>query len=261
MHTPLRENLKIMIVDDEKPARDEMEFLLKSVPNVTISAVAGNGEEALFLAEKKRPDLLFLDIKMAEMNGFQVAEKLHEQGLFPGIIFTTAYDQYALKAFEISAVDYILKPVEEERLIESIEKYQLRNGSELRQNQGTIERLIRELSRQDNKTRYLAVCQGDAYIPIPFKEIILVSAKGRSVEIKTAEGLYNYGKSIGEMEELLNSGNFFRCHRSYIINLDQIKKIGLWFNNTYRINMNYHKETITVSRSYISRFREIMSIL
>ncbi|MBN2656990.1 MAG: response regulator transcription factor [Spirochaetales bacterium] len=262
MYSQINNNLKVLIVDDEKPARDEMTFLLKGIEDITISGVAENGEEALKIAGNVYPDIIFLDINMAEMNGFQLTEKLHATGQNPGIIFTTAYDQYALQAFDIRAVDYILKPVEEDRLISSIEKFRSqRGGGNDRRDYSALEQIIKRLQRDNKVPRYLSIGLGDSYLPVSFGDIITISARGRTVTIHTKKGDYRHCRSIGEMEDLLSDGNFFRCHRSYIINLDFIEKIGIWFNNTYQIQMKHFSEKITVSRSYIKAFREIMSIV
>lgn len=251
----MNENLKVIVIDDEKPARDEMVYLLKKIPGISITGIAENGEEAINLTAETQADLLFLDIKMAEMNGFQVAEKLHESGLYPGIIFTTAYDQHALKAFDIRAVDYILKPVEEERLISSIDKYRSLSGMLIPPH------AAEHRENREKPARYLSVGQGDSYLPVPVDKIVVVSAQGRNVKIKTLEREFQYARSIGDMETVLDRNRFFRCHRSYIINLDYIEKIDIWFNNTYQVEMKNLREKISVSRSYISDFRGIMSIV
>ncbi|MEA1910691.1 MAG: LytTR family DNA-binding domain-containing protein [Spirochaetota bacterium] len=252
--------INIMIVDDEKPARDELEFLLKKIPDVTISGTAEDGQEALELINKSMPDLIFLDIKMPEMNGFEVAEKLQLNNNTPGIIFTTAYDKYAIKAFEINALDYILKPFSRERLEVSIERYKSQQELITDINFESMEKLFQKLQNKDVSLTHISILQGEHFKPILIDDIVAVAADGRDVKILTTAGDFHHSKSISYMEDLLDSEIFFRCHRGYIININHIKKIDIWFNNTYQLEMVHTTEKIPVSRTYISQFREIMAI-
>lgn len=252
--------INVLIIDDEKPARDEMEFLLNELEEINIAGIAPNGEEALKLAVKHKPDLIFLDIKMAEMNGFEVAEQLHKLGLFPGIIFTTAYDNFALKAFEISALDYILKPLDKDRIILGIEKFKLDQNKNPYDFEA-LNDIMNNFRKTKSPPQFISLLQGDFYKPVPLDNILCISAHGRETKIHTTSGIFLHSKCIGDMEKLLNDSKFFRCHRSYIINLEAINKIDIWFNNTYRIEMTGIEDQITVSRSYISRFRELMTIV
>ena len=252
--------INILIVDDEKPARDELEFLLKKIPEVSITGIAEGGQEAIVLVEKFKPDLIFLDIKMPEMNGFEVAEKLQLYAAAPGIIFTTAYDKFAIKAFEINALDYILKPFSRERLEKSIERFASRQKHEEEGDFRTISELIQKIKREESSPKYITIPQGEHFKPILVDDIAAVAAEGRDVKVMTIAGEYYLSKSITSMDELLNNEIFFRCHRGYIINLNHIKKIDIWFNNTYQLEIEGVVEKVPVSRSYISRFREIMAI-
>ena len=246
--------ISILIVDDEKPAREELEYLLKEIPDISISGIAKDGPEALLLAEKLIPDLVFLDIRMPEMNGFEVAEKLQKSKKAPGIIFTTAYDKFAIKAFEINALDYILKPFAKERLEKSIGKYEKKIDFKL------ISKLIQKIQKRESSPRHITILQGEHFKPILVDDIVTVAADGRDVRILTIEGEFQHSRSITSMNKLLDDEIFFRCHRGYIINLNHIRKIDIWFNNTYQLEMEGIIEKIPVSRSYISRFREIMAI-
>ncbi len=252
--------ITVLIVDDEKPAREELEFLLKKIPGISIHGIVDGGYEALELVEKSMPDLVFLDIKMPEMNGFEVAEKFQLNDTPPGIIFTTAYDKFAIKAFEINALDYILKPFSRERLEKSIERFLSHCKSEKEHDYNTISKLIEKIQQHESSPKHITIPQGEHFKPILIDNIVAVAAAGRDVEIMTLEGSFNHSKSITFMDELLDSEIFFRCHRGYIINLNHIKKIDIWFNNTYQLEMVTVMEKIPVSRSYISKFREIMAI-
>lgn len=261
MHTQRNQALNVLIVDDEKPARDEMTFLLQKVPEITIVDRASSGEQAISMIKKLKPDLIFLDVEMPEINGFQVAERIQEMGPSPGIIFITAYDKYALQAFEIRAVDYILKPIELDRLQRSIEKFRKQSQTNQIHNYSAINKMMMRLNNKEKAPQYLSIIQGDSYKPIPMNKIILIEAHGRTVNVVTEEGKFNYTRSIGEMESLLNREYFFRCHRSSIVNLDYIQKIDLWFNNTFQLVMKNCDSKVSVSRTYIGSFRQIMSII
>lgn len=252
--------ITVLIVDDEKPARDELEYLLKEDPDIKIAGIAENGPEALLLAERFLPDLVFIDIKMPEMNGFEVAEKLQISDKPPSIIFITAYDKFAIKAFEINALDYVLKPFVQGRLQKSIDRFISRGKSEKDSDFKSISRLVEEFQKKESSPRYLTIPQGECYRPILIDDIVAVAAEGRNVRIITTEGEFLYSKSITSMDELLYDEIFFRCHRGYLINLNHIGKIDIWFNNTFQLEMNGISEKIPVSRSYIRRFRELMSI-
>lgn len=252
--------ISVLIVDDEKPAREELEYLLKKISNLSILGIAEDGPEALVLVDRLMPDLVFLDIKMPEMNGFEVAEKLQTKKHAPWIIFTTAYDKFAIKAFEINALDYILKPFVQERLQKSIDRYISQEQPEKNPDFKSISRLVEELQKKDSFPRYLTISQGEHFKPILIDNIVAVVAEGRDVRIITAEGEFQYSRSITSMDELLCDETFFRCHRGYLINLNHIRKINIWFNNTFQLEMNGVNEKIPVSRSYIRRFRELMSI-
>jgi len=252
--------ISILIVDDEKPAREELEYLLKKIPDISISGIAKDGPEALLLAEKLIPDLVFLDIRMPEINGFEVAEKLQINKRAPGIIFTTAYDKFAIKAFEINALDYILKPYTKERLEKSIERYSSQGKYEKKIDFKIISKLIQKIQKRESSPKHITILQGEHFKPILVDDIVTVAADGRDVRIMTIEGEFQHSRSITSMDKLLDDEIFFRCHRSYLINLNHIRKIDIWFNNTYQLEMEGITEKIPVSRSYISRFREIMAI-
>jgi len=252
--------ISVLIVDDEKPARDELEFLLEKIPETKIFGIAEGGYEALGLFDKLMPDLVFLDIKMPEMNGFEVAEKLLMKNNPPGIIFTTAYDKFAIKAFEINALDYILKPFSRERIEKSINRFVLQKELEKKSDFNSLKNLISEIQKQEFSPKHITISRGEHFKPILITDIVAITSDGRDVKIMTTYGKFRHSKSITSMDEFLDNEIFFRCHRGFIININQIKKIDIWFNNTYQLEMEGLAEKIPVSRSYISKFREIMAI-
>ena len=195
--------ITVLIVDDEKPARAELEYLLKEIPDISIAGIAEDGPAALTLIEKLRPDLVFMDIKMPEMSGFEVAEKLQKSKKPPGIIFTTAYDKYAIEAFEINALDYILKPFVRERLVKSIDRYVSRGRPEMDLDFKSISRLIEKFQKIGSSPRHITIPQGEHYKPILIDNIVAVAANSRDVRIITTEGKFQHTRSITSMDELL----------------------------------------------------------
>lgn len=252
--------IRVLIVDDEKPAREELEYLLNDIQEVHLVGTADAGTKALSLAGKLHPDILFLDIKMPEMNGFEVAERLQSFPNPPEIIFTTAYDQFAIKAFEINALDYILKPFTKDRVESSLKRFNLTSQPASELSYTKISKLLHELKTELPSSRKISIPLGEHYKPVLVEGIIAVAAEGRDVRILTSAGKYHYSKSITGMEEFLTEDYFFRCHRGFIININLIEKIDIWFNNTYQLEMKGIDEKIPVSRTYVSQFRKLLSI-
>jgi len=252
--------IRVLIVDDEKPAREELEYLLKKIPDVSLVGIADDGQKALSLTNKLLPDLIFLDIKMPEMNGFEVAARLQSFSYSPGIIFTTAYDKFAIKAFEINALDYILKPFIKDRIEISLNRFSAAKESLSELEYNKISKMINKLKNEASSSRKISISLGEHYKPILIEEIVAVAADGRGVRIFTVEGEFMYSKSITSMEESLYEEIFFRCHRGYIININLIDKIDIWFNNTYQLEMKGISEKIPVSRTYVNQFRKLLSI-
>jgi two-component system LytT family response regulator/two-component system response regulator LytT len=254
--------MKVIIVDDEKPAREELRFLLSEYESVEVVGEAESGWEAIELFRRQKPDLLFLDIQMPEMSGIEVANKLYEIGESPHIIFITAYDKFAIEAFDVNAMDYLLKPVEKERLKKSIERYYQNTG---RNKVGDLDidifsKLLTAIKKPEDKPSRITVYWEDHYHPIEIDDIIAVVADKKFTRILTQAGEYHCQKSISLLEETLSRKEFFRCHRSYLVNLRFIDNIDIWFNNTYQLEMKGIEERIPVSRSQVKEFRRIMAI-
>ncbi len=255
--------IRVLVIDDEKPSRDELMFLLSDVDDVEIAGEAEDGIEALSLITRLEPDLLFLDIQMPEMSGVELAESIQHMEHKPYIIFTTAYESFAIKAFEVGALDYLLKPYEKDRLVRSIERYKKNSGKPENDVSEKIGRLLDSFNREADSasTRLrIAVIKGDTYLPLKPEDIVAVIASGKKTRIITGSTEYEDHRTISYFEELLGEDIFFRCHRSYLINVNHIQKIGLWFNNTYQLTMENLTERVPVSRSKVHDFRKLMSI-
>lgn len=226
--------IRAIIVDDEELARDEMRFLLEG-EDVEIVAEAKDGTEALALTEEYSPDLLFLDIQMPGMNGFQVLQGLMERQHVPLIIFATAFDQYAIKAFEVNALDYLLKPIEKERLHEALE----RAGRALPRREEYTEKLRRLAENIQVKTPFLPriVIQKEKDVGLVESEkVAMLSREGRKIRAYTSEGTFdtNY-KDLNELEPQLDPLLFLRLGTDHIVNLRLISEIMPWSGGRYNV--------------------------
>ncbi len=252
--------LRCLIVDDEKPAREEIMYILKEIDDVELVGEASHGMEALELIEKLKPDVIFLDINMPQMTGIEVAKRIIDAGLDLMIIFITAYDQFALKAFEVNAVDYLLKPIDEDRLKKTIQKLISMKNNKKGLDYDKLSKLIKDMSPTKSTCPWISVYYKNKLIPIETKDIIYITVEDKNTVIVTGKGKFETHYTLNELMDKLDSDIFFRSHKSYIVNLKEIESIEPWFNSTYNINLKSSKEVIPVSRSYSKKFKEIMNI-
>ncbi|AOT72678.1 LytR/AlgR family response regulator transcription factor [Geosporobacter ferrireducens] len=253
--------MRCIIVDDEAPAREEIKYLLDNIKGYDIEIIgeAGDGKTAYEIIKTQKPDLVLLDIQMRGMNGFDLANEVVQLDNSPFIVFITAFDQYAIKAFEINAVDYILKPISASRLSNTISRvYSLLQQQH--KTEDNIEQLLRYLA-QPKISQKICVYNNGKHIPLDPEEIIYIGVDGRNSCIKSKKGVFSSNLTLVELEEKLKSNQFFRCHRSYLININEILEIDNWFNGTYQVTMKgYVKDKIPVSRSNANRFKAMMNI-
>ncbi|MGF1922618.1 MAG: LytR/AlgR family response regulator transcription factor [Bacteroidia bacterium] len=234
---------KTIIIDDEQLARQRLKRLLKAFEEIEIIAEAENGEDGLAMIDKLQPELIFLDIEMPVLNGFEMLSRLTHQ---PKVVFTTAYDQYAIKAFEEGSIDYLLKPVEIERLEKTIKKLKQTN---LAAAPVQIEDLIRQMQGK-KAIKSLTVKIGDKILLVKLADIVYVQAEDKYVFIHTADGKKHLTDfTLSALEEKLPE-DFQRIHRSEIINTEYIKEIRKGFNGSLVFVLNNTEETrLTSSRS------------
>ncbi|MBI9102004.1 MAG: response regulator transcription factor [Spirochaetales bacterium] len=261
--------LRIIIADDEEPARDELNHLLNKIENIEITGIASDGIQALNMINEMTPDMAILDIQMPGLDGIALAEKLLKSDSPTLCIFTTAYDAFAVNAFEVHAVDYLLKPLRKTRLEEAVKKVRSRLESK-QQKQDTekddhekLKNFISDYFKTRNNSstpRYISVYDGSRIIPIKTSAILFAEARGRHAWIVTREGEYETRICFKEAENLLSDHPFFSCHRSYIINTDAIETIDLWVNNTYRLKIRGTETPVPVSRGRMDQFKQLMGI-
>ena len=239
---------RAIIIDDEPAARRLMKNLLQEHSDiVNVVAEAGNGSEAIKKIEELNPDLIFLDIQMPDLTGFEVIEQLKHK---PNIIFTTAYEQYAIKAFETFSIDYLLKPIKEERLKQSLEKVKQFGRINQALDLSQLQEMIRQFQAPQKATA-LAIKTGDRIILLRYENIIYLEAQDKYVFAFTSDGQkYITDQSLTGMEEKLPS-QFYRIQKSYIINKERIKEMHRHFSGRYLFIMDDKTGTrLTSGRTY-----------
>jgi two-component system response regulator LytT len=259
--------LRTVVVDDEQLAREELCFLLGQVGGVDVVAQAGNGLEALRVIEEHTPDLVMLDVQMPGLTGFEVARRLLDAGIASQLVFVTAYDQHAIEAFEGNAGDYLLKPVEAERLETTVERVRRRVLTDKPQPRlptpvDDVEKLLQLLSSRQERREQLAVKVGDRFLLVQTDEVVHASLEDDVITVVTnsLSGTSNY-RTLDELHARLDPAVFWRVHRSHLVNINRIKEIVPWFSRNYILKMKDAKGSeIPVSRSQTKRLREYLRL-
>lgn len=252
-----------IIVDDEQLARDELSYLLKPMDDLSIVAQGHNGLEAINLVREHAPDILFLDVQMPGLDGFGVIKKLLDKKIpMPQIIFATAFDQYAVKAFEVNAIDYLLKPFDKKRVLQAIEKARKRLQSPATASSEKLDSLVKMLEAQKpQKSKVLLRSAGRLFL-VDQKDVCFASIEDGiiSVVATTHEGQSNC-RTLEELLEGLDPDMFWRAHRSFVVNINRIKEVVPWFKSSYQLRMDDRKQTeVPVSRAQTKRLRELFGL-
>jgi len=239
--------IKVLIVDDEAPARGELRFILETLNPTLILDEARNGGEALTLIEQNPPDVIFLDINMPALNGLSMASLLRNLPDPPLIVFATAYHDHAVKAFELEAFDYIVKPFDEKRLAKTLERIEKslrgRPVKETTPQPATIAKLWLE---QDNENRIL----------VDYSDIYWCEASDKKVYAHTSSGKFAVRYTLKELESLLSGYDFARVHKSHLVNLNHVKEVVPWFSGNYLVRMNDAAQTeLSMSRRYAAHLK------
>jgi two-component system, LytTR family, response regulator LytT len=259
-------SLSAVIVDDEQLARDELSFLLKDVGDVNVVAQGKNGLEAVHLIREHNPDLVFLDVQMPGLDGFGVIKKLLDKKIaLPKIVFATAFDQYAVKAFEVNAVDYLLKPFDKKRVAQSIQKVRskMEAGASPTDKLETLVRMLE--SQKEQTTSKVLIRSMGRLLLVDQRDICYASIEDGVISVVTAgpnggEGQSNC-RTLEELLDSLDSKLFWRAHRSFLVNINRIKEVVPWFKSSYQLRMDDKKQTeIPVSRAQTKRLRELFGL-
>jgi two-component system LytT family response regulator/two-component system response regulator LytT len=254
-------DLKAVVVDDEQLARDELGYLLGQIGGVEVIGQAGNGVEALTTIERLQPDLVFLDVQMPGLTGFEVARRMVDQETASHIIFVTAYDQHAIEAFEVNAVDYLLKPVDPARLEVALGRAR-RRATTNRPLDDQLEKIVQLVAERQSRRDRLAIKVENRFLLVQAEEIIHASLADESITVVTDQhiGTSSY-RTLDELQARLDPDVFWRVHRSHLVNINKIKEIVPWFSRNYILRMKDGKATeIPVSRTQTRRLREYLKL-
>ncbi len=258
--------LRTIVVDDEQLAREELCFLLGQLDNVEVVGQAANGIEALRVVDEQSPDLVMLDVQMPGLTGFEVARRLVQAGVEAHFVFVTAFDQHAIEAFDVNAVDYLLKPVEAERLSTAVDRARRRIQSDRQavrpQSTDEMERLLQLMSERQGRREQLALKVADRFLLVQSDEVVHASVQDDVITVVTnsLSGTSNY-RTLDELQARLDPAVFWRVHRSHLVNINKIKEIVPWFSRNYILKMRDGKGTeIPVSRSQTKRLREYLRL-
>ena len=262
-------DLRAVLVDDEQLARDELGYLLGQVGGIEVIGQAGNGVEALNTIDRLHPDVVFLDVQMPGLTGFEVARRMLDAQASSHIIFVTAYDRHAIEAFEVNAVDYLLKPVDPARLELALDRARRRMATDRPGGNGApaisdaeLEKIARLLSERQTRREQLAIKVGERFLRVQADEVIYASLVDEGIAVVTDQhrGVSNY-RTLDELHERLDSSTFWRVHRSHLVNINKIKEIVPWFSRNYILRMKDEKSTeIPVSRTQTRRLREYLKL-
>jgi two-component system LytT family response regulator/two-component system response regulator LytT len=275
--------ISALIIDDEQLARDELAYLLQAAPDIEVLAQGANGIEAVELIEEHHPDLVFLDVQMPGLDGFAVIQRVidrhrklkdNQSWQLPQFVFATAYDQYAVRAFDVNAVDYLLKPFDRGRVDKALERVRTRIAGDAAAAQGespiesqldALLHLLKNGQQGPGRTAQpakLIVQAGSRLLLVDQAEICFAEINEGVIRVVTQqfEG-QSKCRTIEELLDQLDPALFWRAHRSFVVNINQIREVVPWFKSTYQLRMNDKKQTeIPVSRAQTKRLRELFNL-
>jgi DNA-binding LytR/AlgR family response regulator len=245
--------MRVLIVDDEPPARERLRRLLTEIETVEVVGEADDGQRAVELIEALSPDLVLLDIQMPKLNGFEVIEALEDP---PPVIFVTAYDEYAIRAFEVNALDYLLKPFSRERLAQALRRASesLSQGADAAAQFGP---LLESLATQGCYVNRLAVRDGDRIRVLDVEQVDWIDIADEQVMVHVGDQAYRVRRTLTELERRLDPARFFRAHRSAVVNLSRITEVIPWFKGSHRLRLSSGAE-LDLSRTQARALRELL---
>src|SRR5271155_1068865 len=260
-------SLTALIIDDEPLARQELQYLLERAGGVDVLAQGTNGIEAVELIRTHKPDLVFLDVQMPGLDGFGVLKKLLDRKVpMPQVVFATAFNQYAVRAFEVNAIDYLLKPFDRKRVMQTIEKAQARLSAPVESpSDAKLDALLRLVEEQHgpkaNSGKVIVRAQSRLLL-VDQREICFASIEEGTISVVTraVEGQSNC-RTLEELMDQLDPETFWRAHRSYVVNIQHIREVVPWFKSSYQLRMDDAQKTeIPVSRAQTKRLRELFNL-
>lgn len=251
--------LRVVLVDDEKLSLDELSFILSKNNEIEIIGKYVDALIALEFIKKSKPEIVFLDIEMPEIDGFTLAEEICKMDFPVSIVFATVFDKYAVKAFEINAIDYVLKPFSEKRLKITMEKINERYNSNENIPLSNYNNIIPE--KQEIKgMKKIPLWKDECIYLVHPQDILYCTVLNKEVLVLTKDSNFTTQYTLNQLGNKLNNHNFFRSHKSYLVNLDKIHKIVPWFNSTFVLKIEGWKEEVPVSRHYVKDFKKIIDM-
>lgn len=248
--------MRAIIVEDEVLASEELEYLITKHSVIEIVERFEDGLDVLKFLQEREVDVIFLDINIPSLDGMLLATNISKFAHRPYVIFTTAYKEHAAQAFELEAFDYILKPYDENRIASMLRK--LESAFERDQQPESSSNPVD--SRQKSDEKRINLLKDDRYIVTDSNDIYYAEAQEKVTNVFTKSGMYTMPMSISDFHAMLPQDRFYRCHRSYTVNLSQIHEIVPWFNNTYLLRLRDMDAKVPVSRSKVKEFRQLMHI-
>ncbi|MBI9066066.1 MAG: response regulator transcription factor [Salinivirgaceae bacterium] len=247
--------MKVIIIEDEAPAREIVKAFLKSHTDVELCGEYSDGFAGMKGIKEHNPDLIFLDVQMPKITGFEMLELIDNP---PEIIFTTAYDQYAIKAFELNAVDYLLKPFARDRFDQALEKAKAKIKEKINDTSEKVKKVIENIEEKtDNIFRIVVKKSGDIHV-IPVEELLYIEAQDDYVMLYTEKGKYLKEKTMKYYESHLDDKQFVRVHRSYIVRVDQVKRLEPYGKSSYLAILGQGQK-VNVSLSGYKKLKEVLS--
>jgi two-component system LytT family response regulator len=244
--------IPVIIIDDEPLARGLVREYLADHPSINVVAECGDGFEGLKAIQEHKPALIFLDIQMPKINGFEMLELLDHP---PAVIFTTAFDEFAIRAFDRNAVDYLLKPFSKERFDMAINRWKQRSGNH--SGQDAVQNLVRETVDSPQQKERIVVKSGSSIIVIPVDDILYLEAADDFVKIHTAKGSWLKNRTMASFEQTLDKNRFVRVHRSYIVNIAEASRLDPYEKDSHVLLLRSGQK-IPVSRQGMGRIREML---
>ena len=250
--------IRCLVVDDEPLGRDRITALLKTMPEAELVGTAGDGSEAVEMIGELNPDLVFLDVQMPELDGFGVLAALPQESR-PEVIFVTAHDQYALKAFEVHAQDYLLKPFDTDRLFDAFARAAERiNARRPHSINSQLQALLEDMERQRTRKTRIPIKNDGRVMLLPVEEIDWVESSDNHVKIHAGKNVFTVRQTLQNMEQSLSPTEFVRVHRGSLVNVARIKEIQPWFNGEYVVLLRDGTQVKT-SRGYRGRLESLMN--
>lgn len=254
------DKIKCIIVEDEIPAAEELKYIISKYDSIYVSNMAYDGETGIRLIKKENPQVVFLDINMPVKNGMELARAVKDFNEDIDIIFVTAYEKHAVQAFEVGAMDYILKPFDDIRIGKTIDKILNKWNSTSKQKElpEMINAIINEIDKEKKMVKRIPCDRNGKIILVDVKDIYYCYIQDEKTYIKTKNDNYFVGYTLHQIEERTN---FFRAHRSYLVNMDNIKELYSWFNGTYKLVMDdKEKSEIPISRNNVKKLKQLLKI-